>query len=302
MDRMKSKVAKKISLSLFFIPAIIPMIIFVVFPILQTIYMNFLSPNGEFVGLNNYLEVLNEKNPQFAIVNLEGFPRFPPWGALIHNLVWIAIHLPITTFFGLALAIILRDVKGASIIKSVIFVGMVMPMIVGGIIIRFMFTEGVGIVNGFFDLIGLEGLTKTWIAYPDTALFALIFGSVWLWSGFSLILYSAGLAAIPKDFYEAAKIDGASPFRVFFRITLPLLKPVTIVVVAMTILWELKIFDLVYMATMGGPGGSSNVLALTMYIYWAYGLDYVRASVVAVLLTILTLVIAVWLIRYLVKR
>lgn len=295
---MKTKIAKKISLSLFFIPAVIPMILFVVFPILQTIYISFLSPKDEFVGLSNYLNVLGKKD----IVNLEGFPRFPPWGALIHNLVWIAIHLPITTFFGLVLAIILREVKGASIVKSVIFLGMVMPMIVGGIIIRFMFTEGVGIVNGFFNVLGLKGLAKTWIAFPDTALFALIFGSVWLWTGFSLILYSAGLAAIPKDYYEAAKIDGASPLRTFFRITIPLLKPVTIVVVAMTILWELKIFDIVYMATIGGPGGASNVLALLMYLYWAYGLDYTRASVVAVLLTLLTLIITTWLLKYLVKR
>jgi len=295
---MKTKIAKKISLSLFFIPAIIPMIIFVIFPILQTIYISFLSPKGEFVGLSNYFDVLGKKD----IVNLGGLPRFPPWGALIQNLVWIAIHLPITTFFGLVLAIILREVKGASIIKSVIFLGMVVPMIVGGIIIRFMFTEGVGIVNGFFGMLGLKGLSKTWIAFPDTALFALIFGSVWLWTGFSLILYSAGLAAIPEDYYEAAKIDGASPLRTFFRITLPLLKPVTVVVVAMTILWELKIFDIVYMATFGGPGGASNVLALLMYLYWAYGLDYTRASVVAVLLTVLTLIIATWLLKYLVER
>ena len=295
---MITKIAKKVSLSLFFIPALVPIILFVIFPVLQTIYISFLSPEGEFVGLSNYPKVLGKKD----IVNLEGFPRFPPWGALIHNLVWIAIHLPITTFFGLVLAIILREVKGASIVKSVIFLGLVVPMIVGGIILRFTFEEGVGIVNGFFDMLGLKGLTKTWTAYPDTALFALIFGSVWLWTGFSLILYSAGLAAIPKDYYEAAKIDGASPLRTFYRITLPLLKPVTIVVVAMTTLWELKIFDIVYAATYGGPGGASKVLAFQMWLYFARVGDYNSAAVIAVLLTLLTLIIATWLLKYMVRR
>ncbi|NIW16459.1 ABC transporter permease subunit, partial [Candidatus Bathyarchaeota archaeon] len=125
--------------------------------------------------------------------------------------LWILIHLPLSMFSGLALAIILRDVKGASVVKSAIFLGMVTPMIVGGLILQFTFEEGVGIVNGIFNILGFEQLTRTWTAYPETALFAVIFGSVWLWTGFSLIVYSAGLATIPKEYYEAAKIDGATP-------------------------------------------------------------------------------------------
>jgi len=260
--------------------------------------MSFLSPSGEFVGLDNYVDVLSRKE----IVDLSGFPKTPPLGALIHNLIWIAIHLPLSMFSGLLLAIVLRDVKGASIVKSTIFLGMVAPMIVGGIILRFTFERGVGIVNAFFNVIGLEGLTRTWTNYPDTALFALIFGSVWLWTGFSMILYSAGLATIPKDYYEAAKIDGATPWRTFFRITLPLLRPITIVVVTMTVLWELKIFDIVYIATRGGPGGSTNVLALQMYRYAFTYFEFNSAAVVATFLTLLTLVVTIGMARYMVKK
>jgi len=207
-------------------------------------------------------------------------------------------------FSGLALAIFLRDVKGASVVKSSIFLGMVTPMIVGGIILRFTFEEGVGIVNGFFNILGFEQLTRTWTAYPETALFALIFGSVWLWTGFSLIVYSAGLATIPKEYYEAAKIDGASPFRTFFRITFPLLKPMTLVVITMTLLWELKIFDIVWAAVgeSGGPGGAANVLALQMYVWAFRSFDFNRAAAVATILTALTLVVSVWMIRYMVKK
>jgi len=289
---------------LFFAPAMILIVFFVVFPVLQTIYVSFLSPSEEFVGLDNYFYVLSQKE----IVNVEdvskGLSQPFGLGALIHNMIWISIHLPLSLFSGLILAIILRDVKGASIVKSAIFLGMVTPMIVGGIILRFTFEKNVGIVNGLLSLLGLEYLTRSWMAYAETTLFALIFGSVWLWTGFSMIVYSAGLTTIPKEYYEAAKIDGTSSFRTFFRITFPLLKPMTITVVTMTLLWELKIFDIVYSAAgvSGGPGGAANVLALQMW-NWAFrAFDFNRAATVATILTALTLVVTIWMTRYMVKR
>jgi len=179
---------------------------------------------------------------------------------------------------------------------------MVTPLIVGGLILRFTFEKEVGVVNALFNLLGFEQLTRTWTAYPDTALFALIFGSVWLWTGFSMILYSAGLATIPKDYYEAAKLDGATPFRTFYRITLPLLKPITLTIVTMTILWELKIFDIVYVATGGGPGGASNVLALLMYTLAFRAFDFNSSAVVATFLTALTLLVMIGMAKYMVEK
>ncbi|UCE17020.1 MAG: sugar ABC transporter permease [Candidatus Bathyarchaeota archaeon] len=288
----------------FFAPALILIVFFVVFPVLQTVYISFFSPSDEFVGFDNYFDVLSQKE----IVNVEdvskGLSQPFGLGALVHNMIWISIHLPLSLFSGLILAIILRDVKGASIVKSAIFLGMVTPMIVGGIILRFTFEKNVGIVNGLLTFLGLEQLTRSWMAYAETTLFALIFGSVWLWTGFSMIVYSAGLTTIPKEYYEAAKIDGASSFRTFFHITFPLLKPMTITVVTMTLLWELKIFDIVFVAAgvSGGPGGAANVLALQMW-NWAFrAFDFNRAATVATILTALTLVITIWMTRYMVKK
>ncbi len=280
---------KKSKLSHFLIfmaPALVLIVTFVIYPSLRTIFTSFLDENGKF-SLKNYVEVLKSRDT----FDPEGFSRGFPLGTLLHNLIWIAIHLPLTISLGLILAVILRKVKGGNILKSIIFLGMVMPMIVGGVMVRFMFDGSVGVVNGFLRIFGIEG--KTWTAYPDTALFSLIFGSVWLWTGFSMVLYSAGLETIPKDFYEAAAIDGATPLKIFFKITIPLLKPVTVVVTIMTLLWELKIFDIVYVATMGGPGGASNVLALQMYTYAFRELNYGKASVVAVILTVSTLLASI---------
>jgi len=276
----------------------------VVFPVLQTVYISFFSRSGEFAGLSNYSEVLSQ--PEILNVGnvSQGLAQPHGLGALIHNMIWISIHLPLSLFSGLILAIILRDVKGASIIKSIIFLGMVTPMIVGGIILRFTFEQNVGIVNGVLNVLGLGQFTRSWIEDPQTALFALIFGSVWLWTGFSLIVYSAGLTTIPKEYYEAAKMDGASVFRTFFRITLPLLKPMTITVVTMTLLWELKIFDIVYSGAGpgGGFGGAANVLALQMWVWAFRAFNFNWAATVATILTALTLVVTIWMTRYMVRK
>lgn len=279
----------------FLLPALVLMVPFVIYPVFKTIYLSFFL-DGKFVGLENYKNVLLSSD----IINLDRFPtKSPPWGALIHNIVWITIHLPATVFLGLGIALLLRreEVKGSSIVKSIIFLGMVIPMIVGGLIIRFLFEEGAGVIPAIFKLLGIERFTITWTAYPETALFAAILGSIWIWTGFSMLMYSAGLASIPKDYYEAALIDGANRFQIFKNVTWPLLKPITVVVVAMTLLWDLKIFDVVYVATGGGPGGASMVLALQMWDYFARALNYNYAAVVAVLLTALTLIPALWLIR-----
>lgn len=276
------------------------MLFLVIYPILQTLYLSFLTPSGQFAGLSNYSEVLTDPN----ILNVAGFPKWPPLGALVHNAIWVLIHLPLSMFAGLTLAIILKDVKGSSVVKSIVFLGMVTPLIVGGIILQFTFTERFGIVTAFFGNVGLEQLSVTWTDYPQTALFAVIFGSVWLWTGFSMVVYSAGLATIPKEYYEAAQIDGAGPFKTFRRITFPLLRPLNVVVMTMTILYDLKIFDIVYVATFGGPGrpGASTVLAFEMWLTAFRSFRFNEAAVIAVLLTFLTLAVTIPLIRYTVRR
>jgi multiple sugar transport system permease protein len=275
----------------FFLPALILMIIFLLYPVLNTLLMSFVSEDHQFVFLDNYKKVLSSKD----VINQKGFTQGFPMGALPHNFLWILIHLPFTTFLGLVLAVLFKDLKYNFIFKSSIFLGMVTPMVIGGVILRFIYEKEVGIINAILELLGFQAFT--WTAYPETALLSLIFGSVWLWTGFSMIIYSSGLGNIPKEYYEAAALDGATPFVIFFRITIPLLKQMTVVVITMTILWELKIFDLVYVATMGGPGGASNVMALQMYFYAFRQFNFQNASVIATLLMLLTLFVTIPLIK-----
>jgi len=261
--------------------------VWVVYPILATVVLSFTTQAG--LSFSNYVEVVSERSPLKALIYLEPGP-YPPWGALIHNALWIAIGLPLVIFLGVVLAYLLRETYGSGVVRSIIFLGMVLPGVVSGLVIRFMFDADVGVFPRLFSILGIRELARTWTMYPQTALFALILGSVWLWLGFSVTIFSAGLDAIPRTTVEAAVIDGASSVQVFFKVVLPQLKPVTLVVALMTIMWILKIFDIVYVATGGGPGGSSTVLALIMYNYFASALEYNKAAAVATILALLTLV------------
>jgi len=293
--------SRRITPFLFLIPTFLLVTIFVLFPVVNTIYISFLNQEGEFIGLDNYAEIFSRKdfwNPQAL---LEG--KTHSYGALIHNGIWVLIHLPLSLFFGLLLAVLLREVKGGAIIKSIIFLGMVIPLIVGGILLRFIYDDRAGILNGFLRVIGLESLARTWTAFPHTILLALILGSVWIWVGFSMIVYSAGLEGIPVELFEAAKIDGASRWRTFWRITVPMLRPATIVIVTMTTLWELKIFDIVWVIQRGGPGSASNVMALDMYMDAFFNIppNFGTAAAIATILTILTFGVASYMVYQMVK-
>jgi multiple sugar transport system permease protein len=282
---------------LFLIPAFLLLFIFVFYPVFETIYQSFLAQGtGQFVGLQNYNYVLFERlYPLVNLVNIQ-LGTFP-LGSLIHNIMWIAIHLPLTVFFGLGFAVLLRGVRGGAIIKSIVFLGVVIPMVVGGVLFRFIYDKDAGVANAFLRLVGLGSFAKDWTVFPQTSLISIILGSVWIWTGFAMIIYSAGLEGIPVELYEAAKIDGTTRWKTFWRITVPMLRSTTMVVITLTVLWELKVFDIVYVATFGGPGGASRVMAFDMYLEAFYPpVDYGAASAIAVLLTVLTFGLAAYMV------
>lgn len=282
---------------LFLIPTFLLLAIFVLYPVVDTVYVSFLSEGkGNFVGLENYNYVLFKKvNPLINTANI--LQGVFPMGALVHNIIWIGIHLPLTILFGLLFAVLLRDVKGGTIIKAIVFLGVVVPLVVGGVLFRYIYDKDAGVVNAGLRVIGLGDYTRDWTQFRDTALFSVILGSIWIWTGFAMIVYSAGLEGIPKEMYEAAAIDGASRWKTFWRITVPMLRSTTLVVITLSILWELKIFDVVYVATRGGPGGASSVLAFDMYNEAFQANNLGTGAAIAVILTLMTFGVAAYLVN-----
>jgi multiple sugar transport system permease protein len=286
----------------FLLPAFLLLVVFVIGPVVVTVYQSFLDRTGVFVGLQNYNYVLFKMtNPLINLPNIINFPYVElgifPLGSMIHNMLWISIHLPLIVLFGLGFAVLLRGVWGGTLIKSIVFLGVVIPMVVGGVLFRFIYDKDAGILNEVLRQIGLGSFTRNWLAFSNTALISLIMGSVWIWTGFAMIIYSAALEGIPIELYEAAEIDGASRWKTFWRITVPMLRSTTIVVITLTVLWELKVFDIVYVATSGGPGSSSSVMAYDMYIEAFTARNYGSASAIAVLLTLMTFGVAAYMVN-----
>lgn len=271
--------------SFFLFPALILLTIFIIYPSLLTVYYSLCNWDGltnpKFIGLQNYVSLFSQKVFLAAIKN---------------NIIWVIIFVPSVVFTGFFIAILLKNkvIIGRNIIKSLVFIGMAIPMVVAGILWMFIYDPTAGILNEFLKQIGLGNLARGWLGDSGTALYALIFANIWIWTGFSMILYSAGLENISEEINEQAKIDGCSSLQLFWYITFPMLLPITTVVIIMSLITSIKVFDIVYTTTQGGPGFATEVMAHLMYYeifrYWRFG----RGCAVAVIFTIIVIFLSTY--------
>ncbi|GIP57093.1 sugar ABC transporter permease [Paenibacillus woosongensis] len=241
----------------FLLPALLIYLAVIVAPSLYTLQLSFykwngISPDKQFVGLQNYIYLLTEDTVfQTALKN---------------NVLWLAGSLTIIIGLGLLFALLLnRKIKGRSLFRGVFY----FPYVLSGIIVALMWTWLYHPTRGFFntvlEAIGLGNLAHTWLADPKTALYAVFIAAVWQGVGLPMVLFLAGLQSIPKDCYEAAIIDGARPMQSFRFITIPLLSETFVIVFATTMVNAMKVYDIIYGMTAGGPAQSTQVLSSWMY-------------------------------------
>jgi len=205
-----------------------------------------------FIGLNNYIEVLS--NQDF-------------WEALGHNVIYAIATVVGKVGLSLLLAVLLnQQLSGRNIFRTVLFLPVVLSFVAIGVIWTLFFNFDYGVLNALLGAIGLQGLKHDWLGSADTALGAVIFVDIWKWSGFHLVIYLAGLQSIPRDLYEAARIDGANAWQRFRRITIPLLQPFTAINVLLATLGAFSVFDLIYVMTQGGPFKATNVAMVEIYL------------------------------------
>ncbi len=279
----------RIETLVFILPALLIIFFFMFLPMLESLNASFHANDGtgSFVGLKNYIGIF--KDPAF--INLKALLEGKqPFGAMINSLNWILIHLPLSMILGLICALIMIKLPKYKYLRSVIFLGMVIPGVITGVVTQFLFEKSSGMVSNFFGFLGVVSLYKSWFAHADTALLALIFTSVWVWTGYSMIVFLSALTTIPQSFIEAALLDGANSPQIFWFIKLPFLKSSMRTVVVMSIINELTSFDMVYSSTYGGPGGASNVLGLQMYLE---SFRYTRFGTGAAIATIMTVIAAI---------
>ncbi len=257
---------------LYLLPAGVFLIIFLVYPTVTTVYLSFFNRDSmEFVGASNYIYLFSHRDTLVALRN---------------NLLWLTLFTAVTVAIGLLAAVLTDRVSYESLAKAIIFIPMAISFTAAAVIWRFMYQfqpEGVaqtGLVNA--TLVALGGSPVAWLFDPTVNNFAIIAAGVWIWTGFAMVILSAGLKGIPTEIIEAARIDGAGEWQIYRRIILPMLLPIILLVTVTLIINALKVFDLVYVITSGNF--STDVLANRMYKeMFTFG-HFGRASAIAVIL------------------
>lgn len=250
----------------------------VLIPILYGIYISFLDIKlssflpPQFVGFDNYVAAL--KAPE-------------TWATLKITLAMMLLGMLVQIPLGIGLALILhRNLKGTKVFSSILITPMLLTPVAVGLTFRFMFDTDLGIINWVIGSIGVEKVN--WLGQQTTGIFAVVLVDSWQSVPFVMLLIVAALGSISPSLYEAASIDGASARQTFWKVTFPLITPTLLVVVMIKIMDFLKLFDILFMLTRGGPGNETTTLGLWTYKTGFIFLEFSRAAALGVLIMIIT--------------
>jgi trehalose/maltose transport system permease protein len=241
---------------LFLTPMIVLMLIVAVWPLARSIWFSFTDTNindisaGQWVGLENYV---GEYGLFFNPNDDEGF-WYGDWGISIRNTFGFAVvSVVLETLTGLGVALLLnQDFKGRALVRTAVLVPWAIPTIVSAKMWGWMLNDQFGVINTLLINAGLIDHKIAWTAEPSYALWTVVLVDVWKTTPFMALLVLAALQTVPKDCYEAARVDGVHPLRVFWRITLPLIRQPLMVAIVFRLLDSLRVFDLIYVLTSNG--------------------------------------------------
>ncbi len=241
---------------LFILPDLIIFGIFIVIPVFYSLYLSFhewniLDPDKPFVGFMNFIKLFED---EFFIQ------------ALWNTVYFVGLNVPLMLGLALIIALLLnRKLKGIGVFRTLYFLPVVTSMVVAAVIWRWLYNGDFGYLN--FILMKLKILKEPifWLADVDWAMPAVVFLNSWKGIGFYMVIFLAGLQGIPLNLYEAARIDGASSFKQFWYITLPLLKPTTFFALIMAVIGSFQVFTSVYIMTHGGP--MRRTITIVTYLY-----------------------------------
>jgi len=246
----------------FMAPAALLLLIFLVFPAVYTLALSFNRGRGgqfsEWVGLTNFINLFTN-DPNFLRLG------FPPAGALWNNVLWLVFYVFLSVAVGLLIAVMATRVRYEAIIKAIVFLPMAIAATAIGVIWSFVYfpNANTGLLNGFLGIFDVG--PAAFLGSTDTVNWAIIAVGVWGSVGFCTVILSAALKGISTEVLEAARVDGASERAIFFRIIIPMIS-LPIAVVSVTLVVNvIKLFDLPYVMTRGGPGASSRTIAFSMY-------------------------------------
>ncbi len=245
------KIRRVLGAYIFILPAFLLFFTFSLYPFFKVFQLSAtswdgISPLTPFVGLDNFKDLLTD-NPVF-------------WLSMKNAFYVTFLALTVQNFVALLLAFLCdRDIKGGNIYRVIFYLPPVLSGIVVGLIWNWIYDGNYGLLNHFLGFIGLGNLSRAWLSDPKSALIAVSVIHMWKGFGWGFVILLAGLQSIPRELYEAARVDGANSWVVFKRITAPLMIPVFILVSILTILGTMQIFDIIIATTGGGPGYHTEV-------------------------------------------
>ncbi len=237
-------------------PAVLLFAIFNIYPLIYSGYLSVMewdgfSPDKSFVGLDNYRAIYESATFRNAL------------GVTIKYTLSVAV---IGVAVSLVIAVLLNSgVRGQNIYRLVYFLPVVTSTVAAAVVWRYLMTPGTGYADVLLRDLGITPPSPTWLRNPTWALRIVMLVGIWKRVGFNIVIYLAGLQNIPKEFYEAATVDGAGVWARFRHITIPLISPITLLLVIMSIIDSFLIFDVVYVMTDGGPIGTTEVVGLLLY-------------------------------------
>jgi ABC-type sugar transport system permease subunit len=273
---------------MFVIPALLFLVIFVVFPVVQSLYLSFYKWDGFsdkiFIGIKNYISIFNDKNFILALQN---------------SIVYILISSILIIVVGFTLAIIIDNkLRGWKAYRFIFFLPTMLSFVVVALLWHKIYDPRLGLINRLLEFMHLDILKQQWLADPKIALYCIIAIVVWQWSGLFMVFFLAAMAHIDETIYDAASIDGVNVFGRIFRITLPMIKDQFIIISIILLIASVKVFDIVWVTTQGGPAGSTHVLGTYLYLS-AFRFNRVGyASVIAVIALIISFAFAAIYLNY----
>jgi raffinose/stachyose/melibiose transport system permease protein len=245
--------SNKLVITLYVLPALILILLLIYIPIVLTGYYGLMDWNGigkmKFIGLANYVELVKDK-------------LF--WQSTWHSLL-LGIFSTLSLVGYLILSLILASkIKGANILRKIYLIPMLLSSVAIGQLWAKIFDPTNGMINRLLVILGVEN-PPLWLADSNIVLYALFIPIVWQYAGFYIIIFYAALKNVPEELIEAAKIDGATPIQIAYKIKIPLISGVIKVMVILAVVGSLKYFDLIFVLTGGGPNHASEVMASYMY-------------------------------------
>lgn len=266
---------------LFILPTVIGLVILNIIPIFQTLYQSFFKTGdfgkgNIFVGVENYIKVFGDHEV---------------WQSLINTFKYAIVEVPFSIVIALVLAVLLnRKMKGRGIYRTIIFLPMVAAPAAVAMVWRWLFNSDFGLINNVFHT------SVKWVSDPKIAVFSIAVIGVWSIIGYNMVLFISGLQEIPRDYYEAAEIDGATGVKSFFHITVPLLSPTIFFVLVTRVIGSLQVFDLMYMVMDKSNPALEKTQSL-VYLFYKYAFinkNMGYGATIVILLLIITMIITVF--------